>query len=66
MEFSELKNKSEKELKELLAEKNTELQEMRFKISERQLKNVRLVREIRKTVARIMTALSFLKKAQVK
>ena len=39
MDFVDLKNKSVKELQELLAEKTHELHELRFKVGEKQLKN---------------------------
>ena len=52
-----MKNKSEKELRELLAEQRDELRELRFKASEKQLKNVQAIPKCRKTVARILTLL---------
>lgn len=58
MEFADLKNKSEKELREMLAEKRDELRELRFKTAEKQLKNVRAIRECKKSVARISTLLT--------
>jgi len=65
MEFQDLKNKSEKELHEALVEKREELRELRFKVSENQLKNVRLIRVARKLIAQILTLLRQ-KKASVK
>lgn len=58
MEFSDLKNKSERELRELLAEKRDELRELRFKASEKQLKNVKSIRVLRREVAMILTLLN--------
>ncbi len=57
MDFTEIKNKSEKELHDLLNEKRSELRELEFKVSERQLKNVRSIRDTKKVIARILTAI---------
>ena len=57
MKTKELKLKSENELQHLLAESREKMREMRFKISQRQLKNIREAREIKKTIARILTLL---------
>lgn len=64
MEFADLKNKSEKELREMLAEKRDELRELRFKTAEKQLKNVRAIRECKKSIARILTLLTVKNKTQ--
>ena len=58
MDFKDLKNKNEKELHELLAEKRNELREINFKINEKQLKNLAGVKGIKKTIARILTLLN--------
>lgn len=63
MEFKELKNKSESELQKLLAEARNQILSLRFKDASRQLKDVREIRETRKGIARIMTALKSAKKA---
>lgn len=55
MEISELKNKPEAELKRLLALTREKLRDMRFKDANKQLKNVKALREGKKTVARILT-----------
>lgn len=57
MEYTELNNKSEKELHDILAEKRTALRALRFKAHDQQLKDVREIRETRKIVARILTSL---------
>lgn len=57
MEFVDLKNKGDKELLELLSEQRNRLRELRFQVSERQLKKVHEIREIKKTIARILTLL---------
>lgn len=58
MEIKELKTKSEAELQQLLAQYREKLRELRFKDSNRQLKNIREIRQTRETVARILTVLN--------
>lgn len=58
MDFKDLKNKNERELHELLSEKRNELREMKFKINEKQLKNLSGVKLVKKTIARILTLLN--------
>lgn len=57
IEYTDIKNLSEKDLKHLLAEKREELRELRFKAGERQLKNFKVIEYARRAVAKIMTAL---------
>jgi len=58
MEFKELKAKTEKELKQFLAESRDKLRDLRFKDANKQLKDVREIRVIKKIIARILTLLS--------
>ncbi|MDP3836873.1 MAG: 50S ribosomal protein L29 [bacterium] len=58
MEMKELTTKSPADLQKLLAEYREKLRELRFKDSNRQLKNIREIRETRETIARIMTVLN--------
>ena len=58
MEFKELKNKDEKELQRILAELRDKLRDMRFKDANKQLKNIREIRKTRETIARILTLLN--------
>lgn len=58
MDFADLKNKNSKELQELLAEKRELVRELRFKVSEKQLKDVRELREAKKLIARILTLIN--------
>jgi len=62
MDFSEIKNKNLKDLQELLAEKRDLWRELKFKVSEKQLKDVRALREVKKEIAQIKTYLNELKK----
>lgn len=55
MDFADLKMKTVKELQDLLKEKTEELRSLRFKASERQLKAVRTIRNVRRDIAQIMT-----------
>lgn len=58
MEYKELKNKKESELHNLLAENRDKLRELRFKDANKQLKNVRGIRVVKKTISRILTILN--------
>ena len=61
MEIKELKGKKESDLHRLLAETRDKLRELRFKDSNKQLKNVREIRVGKKTVAKILTLLNLKK-----
>lgn len=58
MEYRDLQAKSEHELHLMLAEKRTELKDLRFKNASHQLKAVREIRTIRQLVARVLTLLN--------
>lgn len=58
MEFKELKKKSESELHKILAEFRDKLRDLRFKDANKQLKNVREIRKVRETIARVLTLLN--------
>lgn len=45
------------ELDELLGEKRTRIEELLFLLSQKKMKNVKELREVKKDVARILTAL---------
>lgn len=55
--FAELKLKSEHELEIALAHAGASYHAMRFKVAQRQLKNVRSIRQIKKEIAQLSTAL---------
>jgi len=57
MEYTDIKNLSVKDLQNLLVEKREELRELRFKAGERQLKNFGVIGEVRRSIAKILTAL---------
>jgi ribosomal protein L29 len=58
MEFKELKKKSSADLRKALTECRDKLKDLRFKDANKQLKNVREIRVVRQTIARIMTLLN--------
>ncbi|MFZ4631847.1 MAG: 50S ribosomal protein L29 [Patescibacteria group bacterium] len=58
MEFKELKNKDKKELQELLVVNREKLRELRFKDSNKQLKNIREIRVVRNLIAQVLTLLN--------
>ncbi|MBI2459308.1 MAG: 50S ribosomal protein L29 [Parcubacteria group bacterium] len=57
MELNELKSKTEKELRQFLDESRDRLRSLRFKDANKQLKNVREIRVIKKLIARVLTLL---------
>jgi large subunit ribosomal protein L29 len=62
MEFKELNEKKESDLQKLLQENREKVRELRFKDSNKQLKNVRDIRNLKKNIARIQTVLNNKKK----
>lgn len=58
MEFKEIQQKSVSELHKLLADSRDKLRELRFKDSNKQLKNVREIRKIKAQIAQIFTLLN--------
>lgn len=58
MEFKELKNKNLAELNKLLAERRDKLRDSRFKVANRQLKDVRSIRKLKKEIAGIITLIN--------
>ncbi len=63
MKFTEIKDKSIKELEELLKEKKLELFQLRVKLKTMQLQNTSEIRKTRKDIAKILTAISQKKRA---
>ncbi len=62
MEFKEINEKNDSDLHKLLDDNREKLRELRFKDSNKQLKNVREIRGLKKLVARIQTVLNNKKK----
>lgn len=62
MDIKELKDKTTKELDKLLADLREKLRVMRFKVASKQLTDVREIREVKKTIAQILTLKSAAKK----
>lgn len=58
MEFKELQNKKESELHKILNDSRGELMDMRFKDAGKQLKDVRAIRKLKKTIAKVLTLLN--------
>jgi large subunit ribosomal protein L29 len=58
MKAKELRQKTEKELRDLLNESRDKLGQLRFDLASKKLKNIREIRELRKDIARILTILS--------
>jgi len=65
MEFKELKKKTGKELNQILSESREKLRDLRFKDANKQLKNIREIRLIRKTIAQVLTLMNLTKKAKI-
>lgn len=57
-ELKELKSKSAAELQKVLASSREKLRDLRFKVSQNQLKNIREVRMLKKKISRVLTLLN--------
>lgn len=55
MKKSELQKLPKEEMNQLLYDQKNTLREMRFSIGQGQLKNIRSIRNVKKTIARILT-----------
>ena len=66
MKYTDLNGKDAKALNELLKEKKLLLFKVKSKLRTMQLNNPNEIREIRKDIARIKTAISSLKNSEVK
>ena len=55
MDYSEITKQSEKELNELLAQKNGELKDLRFSAHSGQLKQVHKIKLVKREIAKILT-----------
>ena len=57
MDLKDLRKKDKKDLHKMLATKREQVRDMRFSVSNKQLKNVRDIRVQRKGIAQILTVL---------
>jgi ribosomal protein L29 len=57
MKFKDLQNKSQEDLQKILQEERNNLRDLRFKDSNKQLKNVKEIKATRSTIAQILTKL---------
>lgn len=64
MRMNEIKNKAEAELQKILAESREKLRGLRFKDANRQLKDVREIRETKQSISRLLTELNSRRKAK--
>lgn len=60
--MSAITAKTEQEIKTVLAEKKEALRSFRFGVSGAKVKNVKMARNLRKDIARLLTKLSVLKR----
>ncbi|MFA7654209.1 MAG: 50S ribosomal protein L29 [Candidatus Magasanikbacteria bacterium] len=58
MDFTDIKNKSVEELKQLVADKREELRHLRFQAHSRELKQVGQLAIVKKTIARALMVLN--------
>ena len=58
MKIKDLKNKSNNELIASLHQLQDKLRDLKFKVAQKQLKNVREVRQAKKNIARILSILN--------
>lgn len=55
MKINDLREKNGEELKKMLREAREKLRDFNFKVMQKQLKNVREIRKIKKAIARMLT-----------
>ena len=55
MNIAELRQKSKEELQQLLEDQKNTLRQLRFDLAAGKVKNVRQIRQLRKTIAQILT-----------
>ena len=58
MKQAELQKKTDEELLKIMAEERTKLQQLRFDLPGGKVKNIREIRQIRRSIARILTLLT--------
>ena len=62
MEFKELKTKNEGDLQKILRAQREKLRDLRFKVANKQLKNIREIRTIKTIISRTLTVINSKKK----
>jgi ribosomal protein L29 len=62
MNIKEIKTKTEDQLQKLLAKSREQVRALRFKDTNKQLKNVKEIKMVKKTIAKILTVLNSNKK----
>lgn len=55
MKFKELKLKTKEELNKILAENRDKIRDLRFKIANNQLKNVKEIKKLKQQIAQVLT-----------
>lgn len=55
MKIKDIREKTEKDLEKMLAAERERIRDLRFKVSQRQLKNLSEIQGAKKTIARILT-----------
>jgi len=63
MKIAQLQKKSKSELEKLLKERREQLRKLRFALASEKLKNYREIRKTKRDIARILTILNRLNKA---
>ncbi len=58
MDIKDIRAKTDTELRELLSEQRAHLEDLRFRASARELKNIHEIAQTRRLIARMLTALS--------
>lgn len=61
MKIAEMRQKSKEELRTLLLEKCLRVEELRWQLSQKKIKNVRELGQEKKDIARILTVLNSMK-----
>lgn len=62
MDIKEIKNKPLSELNHLLGDLRKKLSDLKFKVSQNQLKNIREIRTIKKDIAKVLTVMTSVNK----
>lgn len=57
MKIQELRNKQTEELHKILKQNRDKLRDLRFRLSQKQVKNIREIREVKKIIARVLMLL---------